>query len=183
MINDPCPLRRRTDLVYHIRKNVPTGALPSWARQCCDCVNSDSVTIKGEPCDPETLLFQYGGTGDDQRINGKNFCEISFDLIWRADNWREAIPNRDFFQLIDPKRVMTQALPGDQIIGSGKNKLIRRRIYVAEGDNGQGVRVPCTEAQMIDKNGKFIERPDASNIIILTPLIPVKVPFSNLPLK
>lgn len=184
LIDDPPCERTVSLLVFHVRKNIPAGTLPQWALDYSDSVNEDSVRLKGKPCDPETLLFVYGGTGDDQTIGGTSFCEISFDLIYRADGWREAIPNRGFYQLIDAKRTMTQAQPGDQVVSNTKRQsLIRRRIYVREGNDSNGLLVPCTEPQMLDLQGKYIERPTLKNIVILTPLLNPKLPFNALPIK
>lgn len=152
------------------------------------CVNEDAVTILGRNREPETLLFQYQGTGDPQTVNGKSFMPLSFDLVYRKDNWRESIPNRGFYQLLDPKKTMTgpsvNGAPNDQTqIGKGKNARIRSRIMVREGNSPDGVMVPCPEAQMLDKNGLAIPRPTLQNVVTLTPLIPVKMAFSELPLK
>jgi len=199
LFDDPPPLVTEYIRVYRVTKNVPTQ-LPDWVDDYCNCVNSDTITLKGRTWGPGTVLYVPGNLGADD-IGGPQqniaFLSAEFELHCRQDGWKTYIPNRGFYEIValpalnpltgSPIDVKGQQgiatiqgqLPDDQIVGVKKGvRYVRRKILVG------AAREEPNEPQMIDKNGRAIAIPTLDNIVLIEFDDYDKRPFNGvLPLK
>lgn len=169
LLDDPPPEIEESDLIISVKKNMPTR-LPAWVLVYRNAVNSDVVRVKGLAFPVGTLKLKRLRVGKEDVENKTAFVPLSFELHHRDDGWTEKIPNRGFYERV-PKKQIAQASTGASITTEWK----RKQILI----NGE----PAKEPQMLDRNGRLIERPTLENIVLLDFDFNRKLPFSVLPLK
>jgi hypothetical protein len=130
--------------------------------------------------------------GADQETEfGIDWCQLDFELHYRASGWRLLTPNRGFHQLIPKKQIVSAGsataaaiaggiLPATGIQIGDKKQFDYVKILV-EGEN-KTLEEPA-EPQMLDRQGALIPNPTPANIVILEFKRNNELPFNNLPLK
>jgi hypothetical protein len=189
LFTDPAPERQITDQVIRVTKNIPLN-LPAWTDELPDCVNSDTLIIRGRPRAPGTLYFGEISIGAEQNVpgatdtistlNGKTipFTTVSYELHYRRQGWTLVVPNWGYFQLVPVK-----AQKGKKIEVPGKKPLrlkaipfqyTRQRITV--GPIGDYPPHPV----FLDANGAAIINPTFDQIVTLEFDLHEKKAFSQL---
>ena len=193
---DPPTTRTITDLVFKFQKNLPLN-LPQWITTYPDCVNSDTVVIRGLTCLPGTLYFGALSIGPEENIpgsatststlvQGQPYTSVQWELDYRRDGWTLFLPNWGYFQLVPVRKQAGGTIAVSTKTNKGGKMKVKpipagyRRERIIVGPVGDYPSQPI----FLDINGAAIINPTPDQIVVLEYDLHDKLPFSGvLPMK
>ncbi|WP_437193511.1 hypothetical protein [Planctomicrobium sp. SH527] len=163
--HDPKPMRKKILWTHACTKNV--ASVPVALTSYAEAVNSDSITIRGIPCDPETVQITGIDIPDVQERNGISFVPLT--IVYEIDE--------DGFDL----SLLSMGYR-EKVTAGGE----LRDIYIKPSDDAlaedpdlkpQRTSVPV----MLDEDGVWIEAPTPSTVHYTEHEITHKMAFAGLP--
>lgn len=160
-----------TLIAYPISKNI--AGLGDWLLNFERCINSDTVRLGSFVCDPLTLLINSIQISAENTQGNITYRTATIEVWRRKSKWLEIFPSRGFNEKVKTSDLASQnALPAGS---KTSNSTFLSPIIV----NGQK---PDT-AQFLDKNGKWVQNPTPSKVVILTAQLYPAIQFSAFPLQ
>ena len=153
--------------IFTFQKNLP--GLAQWLFDYEDVVNANSVRIDSQNCDRRTLLLRKVEFSEEDEVDGVLFRVCTLEVAYRKSTWLHRFPSTGWNQLVEEQ----DYVPGSATFG--QSRLQRRPILI----NGQ----PPAQEQLLDADGKWIEQPEPSDLVLLEEDLFPEVDFSALPLS
>lgn len=146
-----------TDWVISVQRNI--ARVPAWLLDYGDApVNDDAVRIQGITFPRFSLRLFDIAISDLQHENRVPFYTVSWELRHRKRGWHHLVPNRGFQELYD---------------SNGDGELDNKRKILIDGE-------PPSTAQWLDAQGKWLKKPERTELIFTEHHTAPRRPFRRL---
>lgn len=151
--------------IFTYQKKLPSIAL--WLFDLEDVANSNAMQIAGQSCQVRQLLLRKVDFGNEEEAEGVVFRTCNIELAYRKSKWIHRYPSVGFNQVVQEREFQ----PGPQF----NQQVTRKRTILIKGQ-------PPTQEQLLDADGKWIEKPEPSDLVILEAKVYSEGDLSVLPL-
>lgn len=156
--------------VYRIRKNVER--YPEWIKTLAETVNSSVVRIRhqSEQFPKRSLLLTSVEIGEEVNENDVTYFPLALEIKHRESLWKLIYPSRGFRQLVK-SRGLVRVSPNTSTLAQGD-------IFTLKPITVKGQ--PPHEPQILNAEGKWIEKPEPSDVVLMEDEIEKETDWSGL---
>ena len=175
---------RKVPLVeYSVTKNMVSD--PAWIATHFGAINKDTITLRGRPWAPKTLLLISGSGGAFQNENKQDFFELQFSLLADVRGWTVEVWNRGTVRLERTSKSVAK-VQGDKLVWKRVN--VWAQVPIMVGSPPQATEEPMfltLDGQEIVDHLKPGQRGGVNEKLVVSLKFEVQpiLPFYVLPLR